>query len=73
LETEDYPALYQAADSASAAAQATYLRCIKGYAALAIVGAALASIGIDSRLSASVAAVVLLGGRGLTLLIALKR
>jgi hypothetical protein len=73
LETEDYPALYQAADSASAAAQATYLRCIKGYAALAIVGAALASIGIESRLSASVAAVVFLGGLGLSLLIAFKR
>jgi hypothetical protein len=73
LQTEDYPALYQSADSASTAAQATYLRCIKGYAALAIVGAALASIGIESRVSALVAALILIAGLSVSILIAYKR
>jgi hypothetical protein len=73
LQTDDYPALYQSADSASAAAQTTYLRCIKGYAALAVVGAALALIGIESRPAALLAAAVFLGGLFLSILIAFKR
>ena len=73
MQTEDYPALYQSADSASTAAQATYLRCIKGYAALAIIGAALASFGIESRISAFLAAVVFLCGLFVSILIAYKR
>jgi ABC-type transport system involved in cytochrome bd biosynthesis fused ATPase/permease subunit len=73
LRTEDYPALYQSADSASTAAQTAYLRCIKAYAALAIVGAALASIGIESRVAALSAAAIFLGGLFLSILIAVKR
>jgi hypothetical protein len=73
LQTSDYPALYQAADTASTAAQTAYLRCIKGYAAFSIVGAALASLGVESRLSATFAAIVFLGGLAISLLIAFKR
>ena len=73
MQTEDYPALYQSADSAAAAAQATYLRCVKGYAVLGIAGAALASIGVESRTSALLAAFVFLGGLFLSVLIAFKR
>jgi uncharacterized membrane protein YoaK (UPF0700 family) len=73
LETKDYPALYQSADSTATTAQATYLRCIVGYAALAIAGAALASIGIESRASALVAALVFVAGLAVSILIAYKR
>ncbi len=70
---EDFPALYQAADSASLAAQTAYLRCIRGYAAIAIVGAGLSTAGTDSRTSAIAAAIVLMGGLAISVFMALRR
>jgi hypothetical protein len=73
MKTEDYPALYQAADAASLGAQQTYLSCTKLYGGLTIVAAGLAAYGISSRTAAIAAAVLFLAGLFLSIYLAVKR
>jgi hypothetical protein len=73
MKTEDYPALFRAADAASAKAQSTYLLCTKLFGLLTIGGAGLAAYGIESREAAVWAAVLFLGGLFLSIYLAFKR
>lgn len=54
----DYPALFAATDEASMRAQARYLRAVRSYVIVSIVGAALALLGTEAKLAALLAAAV---------------
>ena len=58
LEIGDYPALFQAADSASNAAQRSYLRLTKGILCLLVGGAAFAAVSNEFPEAAAVFAVI---------------
>ncbi len=73
MNEESYPALYRTADQASLNAQQSFLRCIKGYAALSITGAALGLYGIESTISALLSAIILAAALGLPALMAIKQ
>jgi FtsH-binding integral membrane protein len=73
MTNSDYPALYQAADAASVKSQNVYLRCVKWYAALAILGGGLGSYGIESRAMAAAAAIVFSIGLFLSVLMAARK
>lgn len=73
VEGENYPALYRAAEDASLNAQLAFLRCTKGYVFLSIAGAALALYGIDSTVSALLAALLLFAALGISILMAVKK
>jgi FtsH-binding integral membrane protein len=69
----DYPALYQAADAASVKSQEVFLRCVKWYAALSVLGSGLAAYGIESRAMAAAAAIVFSTGLFLSVLMAVRK
>lgn len=69
----DYPALYQAADAASAKSQSVFLLCVTWYAALAVLGSGLAAYGIESRAMALAAAFVFSIGLFLSVLMAVRK
>ncbi len=73
MREEDYPALYRAADAASASAQSSFLRCTKGYAILSIAGGASALYGVQSAGSAIVAAILLAAALALPALVAVRQ
>jgi hypothetical protein len=69
----EYPALYQAADRASVAAQRSYLRCIKAYAAFAILGAGISVYGLESAGAAFAAAVIFLAGLFVSIFMSVRK
>lgn len=73
MKEEDYPALYRAADAASVEAQNSFLYCVAAYAALSVIGAALAVGGIESKTSAAWAAILFAGGLGVSVVMAIKK
>jgi hypothetical protein len=58
MNNNDYPALYIASDNASNRSQQKHLSLVRGYAYLLISGAGLSVIGIDSSISAALAAIL---------------
>jgi hypothetical protein len=73
MREEEYPALYQAANAASIVAQSTYLRCIKAFAGFSILGALFATVGVESKEMAVLAALAFLAGLAVSILMAVKR
>lgn len=73
MKSEDYPALYRAADAASTHAQSTYLDGTRLYGVLTVVAAGLAAYGISSRGAAIWAALFFLSGLFLSIYLAFKQ
>jgi len=73
MKQEDYPGLYQAADSASISSQKKYVASIGFYLILLVVGAGVSLLMMDSVVMAIIAAVILLGTLFTSLLLAFKR
>jgi len=73
MKEEHYPALYQAANNASLKAQEDYLRSVKGFVALSVIGAGLSVAGIQSKEAAIIAAIVFLTAMFLSIYIAVKK
>jgi hypothetical protein len=69
----DYPALYRAANNASMDAQKHYLRFIRYYSALLIIAAGLGVYGIEEKVAAIAAALLIIGGIFLSVLMLLRR
>lgn len=70
MRSEDYPAIYRAADIASNRSQRRFLLLTKLQFAVLIVGAALGTVGVHSTASAVAAAFVFIGGICLSALLA---
>lgn len=73
MDEKDYPALYQASDSASIKIQASFLNCIRGYICLLILGSILGVYGIESKMMAWIAAIFFLGATFISILMATKK
>jgi len=73
MNDEDYPALYRASDKAAEETQSSYLFWIRTYSSVMIAGAALSLYGIDSTMSAVIAAILFLGGMSISILLANQR
>lgn len=73
MEDIQYPALYCAADKASMDAQNQYLNFVKVYSFLLIVAAGLSVYGINEKLSAIIAAVLIIGSIFLSVMMLVRR
>lgn len=73
MDTNDYPALFQAADRASVSAQKQYMLSFAAYSGFAIAGASFSIAGINSKEAALVAALIFLAGLFTTIYMALKK
>ncbi len=73
MKTEDYPALYRAADATSIGSQAMHLLLIRGYLGLLIFGSVFSVLGIQSKVSAAFSALVFIGTIILSILMITKR
>lgn len=69
----DYPALYQASNSASLQAQSFYLRLIQGHSALLIIAAGLGVYGIEKTVAAIAAAVLIIASIFVSIAMLLRR
>jgi hypothetical protein len=68
----DYPALYQAANATAQSSQNAHFKTIRAAVTVGVVGAILSLYGIESRVAAIFAAIVLLLGLGFSALMVLR-